>query len=550
VVHLAIVGVPIVLRNHTLELHRPHTSAHHFIIMTSLPEWPPKSLREHDLNFFISQEARDYALGHGIVYRSLPSNPSAMPPQDTTIHAPITTVPSPFPRNLFNQAMDLMPVFSKLYARVAMDEEFLEHVMSESVVKVDDFQRHLYEIWCNVRREGIAQPLHLGLFRSDYLIHACNPDKLSLQQVEFNTISSSFGALCTRVSEMHQYLLRTGAYASSSEFLCAENMPKNDALDTLTDGLADAHHHYISQAQQHGRQTQPAILFVIQPNERNTFDQRAIEFMLFEKYGIPVVRASLEDFHTNATLQEGDRVLTVRSPPTSHAVEISVVYFRSGYGPGDYSTDTAWDARLLLERSQAIKCPTIALQLAGCKKVQQVLAEPGVLEHFVGSDAPALRHTFSQLWPMDDSELGRQAQSLAFAAPEKYVLKPQREGGSNNIYKKDIPPTLRDMEKRDEERASRGEDVTVKEKEGYILMSLIDTPKDRGAMMLRAGQGDMSQCVSQTTSELGTYGTALFGKGSEPVIRSGGYLLRTKASESNEGGVAVGFSVIDTPLLV
>lgn len=151
---------------------------------------------------------------------------------------------------------------------------------------------------------------------------------------------------------------------------------------------------------------------------------------------------------------------------------------------------------------------------------------------------------------MDDSELGRQAQSLVLADPDKYVLKPQREGGSNNIYKEDIPPALRNMEKRDNERASRGEDVTVKEREGYILMSLIDTPKDRGAMMLRAGQGEMSQYVSQTTSELGTYGTALFGKNIKPIIRSGGYLLRTKASESNEGGVAVGFSVIDTPLLI
>ncbi|WFD20179.1 glutathione synthase [Malassezia caprae] len=306
-----------------------------------------------------------------------------MPPQDTTIHAPITTVPSPFPRKLFEQAMELMPIFSKLYARVALDEEFLERVMSDSVVKVDDFQRHLYDIWCNVRRKGISQPLHLGLFRSDYLMHASCPDKLSLQQVEFNTISSSFGALCTRVSELHRYLL-----------------------------------------------LEPAILFVIQPNERNTFDQRAIEYTLLKKHGISV---------------------------------------------------------------------------------------PGVLEHFVG---------------------------------KKYVLKPQREGGSNNIYKEDIPPTLRDMERRDEERASRGEDVSVKEREGYILMSLIDTPKDRGAMMLRAAQDDMSQYISQTTSELGTYGTALFKKGSEPVIRSGGYLLRTKASESNEGGVAVGFSVIDTPLLI
>ena len=36
-----------------------------------------------------------------------------------------------------------------------------------------------------------------------------------------------------------------------------------------------------------------------------------------------------------------------------------------------------------MERSKAIKCPSVALHLAGCKKVQQVLSEPGVLEQFV-----------------------------------------------------------------------------------------------------------------------------------------------------------------------
>ncbi|WFD23837.1 glutathione synthase [Malassezia equina] len=496
--------------------------------MTNLPDWPPKTLQEQDINTLITQNARDYALGHGIVYRSLPSTPSGIPPQDTTIHAPMTTVPSPFPRHLFEKAVDLMPLFSLLYARVAMDEEFLERVMSTSVIK----------------------PMHLGLFRSDYLMHVNGANELSLQQVEFNTISSSFGALCTKVSEMHRYLLRIGAYATGHDLLRSENMPVNQALDTLADGLGDAHRYYISHNQRSGRTVQPAILFVIQPNERNTFDQRAIEQTLFEKHGIPVVRASLEDLSSMATLHGGDRVLALQSTLSLTPVEISVVYFRSGYGPNDYTNEQAWDARLLLERSLAIKCPTIALQLAGCKKVQQVLAEPGVLEHFVGSNAHTLRLTFSQLWPMDESDLGKQAQTLALTHPEKYVLKPQREGGSNNIYKEDIPIALLDMESRDKERASRGEDVSVKEKEGFILMSLIDTPKDRGAMMLRAGQGDVAQYVAQTTSELGTYGTALFGKDVEPDIRSGGYLLRTKASESNEGGVAVGFSVIDTPLLV
>ena len=37
----------------------------------------------------------------------------------------------------------------------------------------------------------------------------------------------------------------------------------------------------------------------------------------------------------------------------------------------------------MLERSRAIKCPSAAFHLAGTKKVQQVLAEPGVLERCV-----------------------------------------------------------------------------------------------------------------------------------------------------------------------
>lgn len=57
--------------------------------------------------------------------------------------------------------------------------------------------------------------------------------------------------------------------------------------------------------------------------------------------------------------------------------EIAVVYFRAGYSPADYFGQTEWDARLKLERSTAIKSPSIGYHLAGTKKVQQVLAEEG-----------------------------------------------------------------------------------------------------------------------------------------------------------------------------
>lgn len=50
-------------------------------------------------------------------------------------------------------------------------------------------------------------------------------------------------------------------------------------------------------------------------------------------------------------------------------LEVAVVYFRSGYEVEAYSTEREWDVRLLIERSRAIKCPSIHYHLAGTKKV-------------------------------------------------------------------------------------------------------------------------------------------------------------------------------------
>lgn len=54
----------------------------------------------------------------------------------------------------------------------------------------------------------------------------------------------------------------------------------------------------------------------------------------------------------------------------------------------------------------------------------------------------------------------------------------------------------------------------------------------------------LAKCVS----ELGIYGYAIGEKGQAETV-SRGHLLRTKGEETNEGGVAVGASVIDSPFL-
>lgn len=79
----------------------------------------------------------------------------------------------------------------------------------------------------------------------------------------------------------------------------------------------------------------------------------------------------------------------------------------------------------------------------------------------------------------------------------------------------------------------------------YILMQRIH-PAENQSILVRAGQ----HVTESTLSELGIYGTYLQVKGQVVINEVVGHLLRTKTSSSNEGGVAAGFSVLDSPWLM
>lgn len=296
------------------------------------------------------------------------------------------------------------------------------------------------------------------------------------------------------------------------------------------------------------------VLVVVQEGERNVFDQRGLQYELLSKHGVRSVRYTFAELGRLAQVDPSSKHLLIPNPLTPNAApaEIAVVYYRAAYTPTDYTSSKEWDTRVLLERSLAIKCPTMALQLAGAKKVQQELALPGVLEDFLlGSSRPdvglgagaglltqadvdAVRATWTGLWPMDDSEEGLEAQRLAETHPERFVLKPQREGGGNNIYRNDIPPYLAKL------AAEPSNPGDPPKREGYILMELIEPPQGVHNWLVRGGEGKPR--LADVVSELGVYGVSLFGgKDAKSIVnRSAGTLLRTKGRESDEGGVAIG----------
>ncbi|KAI8335375.1 glutathione synthetase [Chlamydoabsidia padenii] len=381
--------------------------------------------------------------------------------------------------------------------------------------------KRLYDIYVQVKTEGIAQSASLGIHRCDYLLHAdvgADASSARIQQVEFNTIASSFGSLSTRTSELHKYLLSSVDNYGQGQ-ITLDQLPDNNAVESIAHGLARAWKLY--------SKPNARVMMIVQPGERNAFDQRWIEYSLLEKHGIQLLRRSLEQVITNGKLDPVTKALIV----DGH--EIAVTYFRAGYGPEDYPSEKEWEARLTIERSLSIKCPTVAYQLVGAKKVQQVLSVPGRLEHYVDDTATAdhLRGSFAGLYPLDASLEGTQAYEMALKDAERYVLKPQREGGGNNVYGDDIISVLKTL--------------SEKERNAYILMDLIRTPP-LDNLMLREGVILKGQVVS----ELGIYGVYLNDGTNQLVNQVGGHLLRTKGIETKEGGVAAGFAVIDSPLLV
>ena len=119
-----------------------------------ISSWPP-SLTPIQLEA-LTLHATTYALSHGLLYL-LPGPQPAIP--SAAIHAPFSLFPSPFPRRLFETGQRIQRTYNVLYARIAMDEEFLDRVMGTEtgVGKVDDFIGQLWTGWKQLRDGGVAQ---------------------------------------------------------------------------------------------------------------------------------------------------------------------------------------------------------------------------------------------------------------------------------------------------------------------------------------------------------------------------------------------------------
>lgn len=222
-----------------------------------------------------------------------------------------------------------------------------------------------------------------------------------------------------------------------------------------------------------------------------------------------------------------------------------MVYHRAGYEAQEYD-QSGWNTRLRLEKSTAIKCPSVLGHLTTFKKVQQALTAPGALERFLSpSEVARIHSTFVPIHPLDESIEGLKARRIA-CDPEQstnYILKPSLEGGGNNVYGNAIPAFLNS--------------TPIAEWSKYILMEKIHPPD---AVNLLVGSTYLDG--GKTVSELGVLGCCLWQRRLKAKTRKsgtqcdmiwnsvGGWTFKTKYADTEEMNVVKGHGGFDTPRLV
>lgn len=465
-------------------------------------------------------------------------------------YLPFTLFPSPFSKIHFEQVFKLQPNINNLISNISNSAETLEKNF-KSLVLVDAFIASLWKIYKDALKNGFNQPIQLSIFRCDYMLHEEASDisnckkKVSMKQVEMNTIAAGFGYVSTKASLLHREILKwtnnTNMYSKT---------PENKPIVRIANGFAEAWRLY--------NVKNSIVLFIVLDYEINIADQRHLEYEIEKAEPlIEIQRCTLTEFYRFGSLSS-DKVLYYNNR------EVSIVYYRAGYAPEHFKTNEEWESLLRIELSKAIKCPTIGTFLSGMKKFQEFLVNRENLMELCQNNQElvnSFQSVFAKFFKLDSKENIEKV----LKNPEDYVLKPQREGGGNNLYNNQIKELLLkivDLENKKNEQNQNGNGLLVDDvynKDLYIVMELLRPPVSQNYIISAKSQmkkynqnaSNVEKKVSlldkiEITNELGIYGVILK-NGSKTIINeAAGYCLRSKPAEDNEGGVMCGSGALDS----
>ncbi|XP_067946195.1 glutathione synthetase-like [Watersipora subatra] len=466
-----------------------------------------KKLDEEDFDELL-HEFWDFSLYHGNQMK-IHTDPEREPHKG---HASSTSlVPTTFSRVAYERALAVQPLFNKLYHLVATDREFLISTI-QSLRSHDEFMNRMAGLYQRLLDDNNLPVVYLALNRSDYL---CQHNRETIKQVELNTIAAAASGVNRAATQWHRYV--TGTLMGLDDGA----IPENGATGLLAKAMVKSWELY-------SNPLSVIVILTVGSKEFNFADQRSLQYDIHNlNKRITVKRVPIGTLSPQNLKVDANKKLFINGR------EVALVYFRAGYTPKHYPNEMAWQMRYDIERSAAIKCPSLGYHLAGSKRVQQVLTKPGVLERWFDTEScQALRETFVGFHSFNKEEGGQETVALAREQFENFVMKPQRDGGGNNVY---------DTEIVDKVNSEKLEMLSA-----YTLMDKIFPPTNENYMVSSGNRPSITNVVS----ELGIFGAYIAQDGEVLMNESAGFLFRSKPIGRNEGDLMGGTSSLDSPWLV
>ena len=461
----------------------------------------------------ILEEMIMYLYTHGLIIKSKTNGVN---------HIPIMLTPSPLPKDIYDKIYFYQIAFNKIIIRLSNDQKYLEEILNP-IAEKDEFVRKNLEISKKLVNYEHKQKIKLGIFRNDYLF-----DKVQnfLLFTEYNTIASSMGTFSDRLKKFYSYFSEKYPDIFKKYKDTIIPIDSYDNIDKFAESMVEA-----IKLGFPNQYKDSIIIFVIQKNETNVFDQCSISDDLYNKYKIATKRLTLNEIKKNCVQDELGNL-------TIDGKLISMFYFRSAYSESDFQDEESWQGRELIELSTAIKVPDINTFLTTFKVFQYELSKSHVIKHYCDNELIIndILRFFGGIYYIRDmnDEAKKELFSKIKSDPTKYILKPMREGGGNNIYGDKLTQLI------PEEGNEPGDLLKIS-----VIVDKIDSAVHE-SIVLR----NEKISVQNSISEFSIYGIVLSNENIFILNKSTSFLVRTKNKDEIEGGIMEGAGAVDLPCLV
>ena len=470
---------------------------------------------EKKIPSFIIEEMINYLYSHGIVMKN---------EKKGVIQIPCVIFPSPIVKSFFEKIEFYQIAFNKIFDKLSRDQQFLEEILTP-LSESDEFIKKNLEISKKAHEFPQKQKIQLNIYRNDFMV-----DKIKkfIYQTEFNTIAVTMATFSDEMKRFFTYFSKK--YPEFFDRFLNKNdrevlIEKSDSIPNFVDSIIEG----IKLFNENYKET--LIIFVVQENEKNIFDQRSIENDLYNRYNIKSRRLTLNEIAKNCEYDENKNIKFENKI-------ISLFYFRSCYTEKDYINEESWKGREMIELSTAIKVPNINSFLTTFKVFQYYLQKPEILKKFCPEELISndIIRFFMKIYYIRDMNLEEQKElySKIINNLNDFVIKPQKEGGANNYYNEQIKNLI-----------PEGENEPNELLKNSIIMEKIKPPEYE-TMIIKNDE----MVIEKVVSEFSVYGVILSDESKYYLNKSVGFLVRSKEASQNEGGIMAGVAAVDIPFLI